>query len=69
MPNASVAVRRSAVITSWEKYGRDHAEQAAHVRGCVSFGGLELAAPWPWNRSVSEKAGHSRALGQPPAEL
>ena len=27
MPKASVAVRRSGVITSWEKYGRYRREQ------------------------------------------
>ena len=32
IPNASVATRRSAVITSWEKYGGIDAEQAAHDR-------------------------------------
>ena len=72
MPKASVATRRLAVITSWEKYGGIAASRPLTC-AWVSFLGVGLAAPLPLvagavccaNRSGSEKAGHSRARPQP----
>ena len=57
MPNASVAVRRSRVMTPCEKYGGTASSSAA-ICGCDD-------APPLRKRSGSENAGHSSALPQP----
>ena len=70
MPKASVATRRSGVITSWEKYGGIAPSRPltcawvslARLAGALPAG--VTAACWV-NRSGSEKAGHSRACPQP----
>ena len=61
IPNARLAVFRSAVMTAWEKYGGTASSSAA------TFARSEAASPW--NRSGSDSAGHRAARPHPFASL
>jgi len=68
MPKASVATRRSVVITSCEKYGGIALSRALtcpwESLPCAGLAVRPLSV-CPLNRSGREKAGHSRAWPQP----